>query len=104
MKLKKYFTVFLSAALGATMLVGCSPKVDDKTQNNQTTTTKEISVVSPDGLPAISIAKMAKEKPVIKDGYNTTYEVINTTEALSTTVMKQEPDIAIVPSNMAALA
>jgi len=104
MKLKKYFTVFLSAALGATMLVGCSPKADDKTQNNQTTTTKEISVVSPDGLPAISIAKMAKEKPVIKDGYNTTYEVINTTEALSTTVMKQEPDIAIVPSNMAALA
>jgi len=85
------------------MLVGCSPKTNNESQKEQTTTTKEISVVSPDGLPAISIAKIAKENPTIKDGYNTTYSVINTTEALSTTVMKQEPDIAIVPSNMAAL-
>ena len=103
MNIKKYITGFLSVALGCSLLVGCSPKANNETQNNKTTTTKEISVVSPDGLPAISIAKIAKENPAIKDGYNTTYKVINTTEALSTTVMKQEPDIAIVPSNMAAL-
>ena len=35
MKIKKYITVFLSAALGATMLVGCSPKSDNQTQKNQ---------------------------------------------------------------------
>ena len=103
MNIKRYITGFLSVALGCSLLVGCSPKANNETQNNKTTTTKEISVVSPDGLPAISIAKIAKENPTIKDGYNTTYKVINTTEALSTTVMKQEPDIAIVPSNMAAL-
>jgi len=103
MNIKRYITGFLSVTLSCGMLVGCSPKTNNESQKEQTTTTKEISVVSPDGLPAISIAKIAKENPTIKDGYNTTYSVINTTEALSTTVMKQEPDIAIVPSNMAAL-
>ena len=103
MKIKKYITGFLSVALSCGLLAGCSPKANNETQKKQTTKVNEISVVSPDGLPAIAIAKIAKEKPVIKDGYNTTYSVINTTEALSTTVMKQEPDIAIVPSNMAAL-
>ncbi len=97
MNIKKYITGFLSVALGCSLLVGCSPKTNDQPK------TKEISVVAPDGLPAISIAKMAKEKPTIAEGYNTTYSVINTTEALSTSVMKSEPDIAIVPSNMAAL-
>ena len=103
MSIKKYISVFLSATLATTLLVGCSQKTDNS-QNQKPTTTKEISVISPDGLPAMSIAKIAKEKPTIKDGYNVTYSVINTTEALSTSVMKQEPDIAIVPSNMAALA
>lgn len=103
MNIKKYITGFLSVALSCGLLVGCSSKTNNETQNNQSTKSKEVSIVSPDGLPAIAIAKIAKEKPVIKDGYNTTYSVINTTEALSTTVMKQEPDIAIVPSNMAAL-
>ena len=71
MKMKKYLTIFLSTVLGSTLLIGCSPKTSDDNQKEQTATTKEISVVSPDGLPAISIAKIAKEKPVIKDGYNT---------------------------------
>ena len=103
MKIKKYLSIFLSATVASALLVGCSQKTDNS-QNQKPTTTKEISVISPDGLPAMSIAKIAKEKPTIKDGYNVTYSVINTTEALSTSVMKQEPDIAIVPSNMAALA
>ena len=103
MNIKKYLSIFLSATVASALLVGCSQKTDNS-QNQKPTTTKEISVISPDGLPAMSIAKIAKEKPTIKDGYNVTYSVINTTEALSTSVMKQEPDIAIVPSNMAALA
>ena len=60
--------------------------------------------LSPDGLPSIAISKLAKENPIVKDGYNITYNVLNITETLSTSVMKEEPDIAIVPSNMAALA
>ena len=104
MNIKKYITTFLSVVLVSTLSVGCSQKTNNQSKKEQTTTTKEISVVSPDGLPAMSIAKIAKEKPVIKDGYNVTYSVINTTEGISTSVMKQEPDIAIVPSNMAALA
>ena len=104
MKIKKYITGFLSVALSCSLLVGCNSKNNNDTQKQQTAKAKEVSIVSPDGLPSIAIAKIAKEKPVIKDGYNATYSVINTTEALSTTVMKQEPDIAIVPSNMAALA
>ncbi|MBP3928747.1 MAG: ABC transporter substrate-binding protein, partial [Peptostreptococcaceae bacterium] len=81
MNIKKYISVFLSATVATTLLVGCSQKTDNS-QNQKPTTTKEISVISPDGLPAMSIAKIAKEKPTIKDGYNVTYSVINTTEAL----------------------
>lgn len=65
---------------------------------------KDVKVIMPDGLPAVSMAKMIKEKPIIKDGYNVVYNIEKTPDRLATTVMKQGADIAIVPSNMAAIA
>lgn len=64
--------------------------------------TKEIKVVIPDGLPAISAAKLIKDNPVIEKRYNVTYSIEKTSENIVTSVMKGEPDIAIVPSNVAA--
>lgn len=64
--------------------------------------TKEIKVVIPDGLPAISAAKLIEDNPVIEKGYNVTYSIEKTSENIVTSVMKGEPDIAIVPSNIAA--
>jgi NitT/TauT family transport system substrate-binding protein len=95
--MKKYISVILTLCMMFT--VGCSTKDEVKQEE-----IKNVSVIAPDGLPAISIAKLAHDKSVIKEGYEVTYTVESTTENLSTAVMKQEPDIAIVPSNMAAVA
>lgn len=97
--MKKYISVILSLTLCATLTFGCS-KQEEKTIAEDI----NVKIVSPDGLPSISIAKLVKEEIKIKDGYNLDYTVEATSETLSTTVMKQEPDIAIVPSNMAAIA
>ncbi|MGL5311785.1 MAG: ABC transporter substrate-binding protein, partial [Peptostreptococcaceae bacterium] len=105
MKMKKIVTSLCAVVLGSALLVGCSQTDTENSEpSNEEAVTKDITVVSPDGLPSIAIAKLAKENPTIKEGYNTTYSVLNTSETLSTSVMKEEPDIAIVPSNMAAIA
>lgn len=97
--MKRYISMILSLTLCAMLTAGCS-KQEEKTLTEDI----NVKIVSPDGLPSISIAKLAKEEIKIKDGYNVEYTVEATSETLSTTVMKQEPDIAIVPSNMAAIA
>lgn len=97
--MKKFSTVLLSMILATTLLVGCSGDVEETPVVDT-----EVKVVAPDGLPSISIAKLAKENTEIKEGYNLEYTVEATSETLSTTVMKEEADIAIVPSNMAAIA
>ncbi|WP_294402756.1 ABC transporter substrate-binding protein [uncultured Clostridium sp.] len=63
---------------------------------------KEINFTVPDGLPAISVAKMIKEKPEIDKDHNIDYNIEQSSDTLATSVMKGEPDIAIVPSNLAA--
>lgn len=84
---------------------GCGNNTaQNETSNKESTETKEVSVVIPDGLPAISIAKLIKEKPEIKKGYSVNYTIEQNSDSLSTSVMKGEPDIAIVPSNLAATA
>lgn len=104
MKMKKYITLLLSIAIGSTLLVGCNQTVKDGPEPEKEVVARDIKVVSPDGLPSIAIAKLGKENPTIKEGCNVAYSVLNTAETLSTSVMKSEPDIAIVPSNMAAIA
>ena len=100
--MKKKITAILLAVLSIFVLIGCG-----KTENSAKTETqkqvKEIKVDIPDGLPAIGAAKLIKDNPKIKDGYNVSYTIEKTPETLSTAVMKGEPDIAIVPSNLAAI-
>ena len=45
-----------------------------------------------------------QENPKIKDNYEVKYNLEATSDALSTDVMKENLDMAIVPSNMAATA
>lgn len=97
--MKKNILIMLSIALCLLALVGCSSTKDEELVEDI-----KVKVVAPDGLPSISISKLAKENTLIKEGYELTYNIEATSETLSTTVMKQEPDIAIVPSNMAAIA
>lgn len=97
--MKRYILIMLSIALCSIALSGCSSVKEEKQVEDIS-----VKIVAPDGLPSISISKLAKEDTLIKEGYKINYNVEATSEALSTTVMKQEPDIAIVPSNMAAIA
>lgn len=103
--MKKKLSLFLVMILSVLTFIGCG---NNKAAQNETKKevkeTKEINFVAPDGLPAIAVAKLIKEKPEIKAGYNVNYTVEKNSESLSTSVMKGEPDIAVVPSNLAAIA
>jgi NitT/TauT family transport system substrate-binding protein len=65
---------------------------------------KTIKVYYADGIPALTIAKLANEKQVIDKDYDVNYETMITPDALLAKVMSSDADIAIVPSNVAALA
>nr|UWI51061.1 ABC transporter substrate-binding protein [Clostridioides difficile] len=101
--MKKYIYIMLSATLSVIFLVGCSQGQNEKPKE-EPAVVKEVKVAVPDGLPAVAVAKLANENPAIKDGYETMYSIEKTPEAISTRVMKKDVDIAIVPSNMAAIA
>lgn len=103
--MKKSRWVLIIATLTLGVLTGCSNGENKKVAENETNKENiEVKVVSPDGLPTMAIAKMMKENPKIEENYDIIYEIEKTAETLSTTVMKGEPDIAIVPSNMAAIS
>jgi NitT/TauT family transport system substrate-binding protein len=103
--MKKLSTLLLSIVLSAGVLAGCSNGDNNKSAKEQPKPeTKTVAIASPDGLPTMSIAKLIKEKPEIKENYKVDYSIKATPDELSTTVMKGEADIAIVPSNMAAIA
>lgn len=103
--MKKVKGIVLMVTLAIGVLTGCSAGgngTSKDTESNKEDTV--VQVVSPDGLPTMSIAKVIKENPEIKENYTVKYSIEKTPETLSTTVMKGEPDIAIVPSNMAAIS
>lgn len=81
---------------------GCGSSSNQSKSEDNKKSTKDISFVTPDGLTAIAVAKLIKEKPEIKSGYNVNYTIEQNSDSLVTSVMKSEPDIAIVPSNVAA--
>lgn len=103
--MKKLIHVIISMTLSTMIFTGCTKPVEDKIQDkSKTVVSKEVKMIIPDGLPSVAVAKLAKEKTEIKEGYNVNYFIEKTPETLSTSIMKEEADIAVVPSNMAAIA
>lgn len=101
--MKKVKSILLASIFMVGMVTGCSSKnIEEKQESNQDK--KVVQVVSPDGLPSMAIAKLIKENPKIMEEYEVKYSIEKTAETLSTSVMKEVPDIAIVPANMAAVA
>ncbi len=99
--MKKILSMTLSLFISASILVGCS---NTTTKEENAIENTSVSIGAPDGLPAIAISKLAGEKHQIKDNYEVKYILEGTSDALSTDVMKEALDLAIVPSNMAAVA
>lgn len=98
--MKKIFAVLMSLLITLSLAVGCSSKNNEQESKAPVT----VNVGAPDGLPAIAIAKLSQENPEVKEGYKVKYTLEATSDALSTDVMKEALDIAIVPSNMASIA
>ncbi len=57
-----------------------------------------------DGIPALTVAKILKENPTIDENITINYEIQKSPDLLVSKVLKEEADIAIVPSNLAAQA
>ncbi|AWK51188.1 ABC transporter substrate-binding protein [Clostridium beijerinckii] len=101
--MKKKLSLILVIVLAMLTFIGCGNSNTTQSEATKNTAeTKEINFMAPDGLPAIAVAKLIKEKPEVKAGYNINYTIEKSSESLVTSVMKSEPDIAIVPSNVAA--
>lgn len=100
--MKKKVSLFLIMILCVFTFAGCDSSSNQSKSEDNKKSTKDISFVTPDGLTAIAVAKLIKEKPEIKSGYNVNYTIEQNSDSLVTSVMKSEPDIAIVPSNVAA--
>ncbi|MBU5590360.1 ABC transporter substrate-binding protein [Clostridium sp. MSJ-4] len=100
--MKKRFSIALSLLMSMVLLVGCiSNKGEEKQQQVEN---KNIKVFVPDGIPALTAAKLMKEKPEIKKNFTIEYNVEKTPDALVAKVLNSEADIAVVPSNLAAQA
>lgn len=95
----KKLSIFLILMISLFLFVGCTK--NDTANINEI---KKVNFVVPDGLPAISVAKMIKERPEIQKGYSINYNIEKVSENVVTSIMKGEADIAIVPSNVPALS
>lgn len=106
--MKKVIGLAISVMLAATVFSGCGQKEAEvsqpKTVEEKVAEVKNVKMYVPDGLPALSAAKMIKENPSIDKSVNITYEVAKTADLLSAKIMSGEADIAVVPSNLAAQA
>lgn len=98
--MKKKIALILTLMIGLFCFSGCTSS--ESTESETKKETKEISFSVPDGLPAIGISKMIKEDPQIDENYDVSYTIEANSESLMSSVMKEEPDVVIVPSNSAA--
>lgn len=102
--MKKLTINILIFIISIFMFIGCENSLSNNSNQYKSEKQAEnINFIVPDGLPAISIAKLIKEDPQVK-GVNLTYSIEKSSDTIATAVMKKEADIAIVPSNLAAIA
>lgn len=111
--MKKKFMVYLSIALIAIMMMGCQSETEEPVEEVEygaeevevvEMEARDVKVHYPDGIPALTIAKMVKEQPEMAEVVSVEYELQETPDLLAASIIKEEADIAIVPSNLAAQA
>ena len=57
-----------------------------------------------DGIPALTVAKLMKDNPNMAKNITVNYEIQKSPDLLVTKILKEEADIAIVPSNLVVQA
>ena len=100
--------MYISMAIILIFAIGCQ-KEEPKPEED---VSKKPEIVEPidvnfsyqDGVTALTVAKLAKENPNIDENVTIEYDMQNLPDLLVAKVLKEEADIAIVPSNLAAQA
>ncbi len=86
----------------AVVMMFCMAACNNSDGGTTETETKEISVIVPDGTPALAIAQLMAENPTF-EGYNISYQLVSSAADISTAMAAGEADIAIMPTNTAAI-
>ncbi|MCB2290934.1 ABC transporter substrate-binding protein [Clostridium sp. CS001] len=109
--MKKKLSIILSVLFAMSAFTACGAKKEEtkkevkpEVKQEQKVEAKSLKVFYPDGIPALTIAKLVKENPSINKNITISYELQKTPDALVSKVLSGEADIAIVPSNLAAQA
>ncbi len=100
--MKKKISMALVFIMLLTFMAGCSNKKEKAKITNEETVT--LKVVVPDGIPALTMAKIIKENKSIDKNIALDFSIEKTPDTLASKVLSKEADIAIVPSNLAAQA
>jgi NitT/TauT family transport system substrate-binding protein len=98
---KKFFKLFLTAVLSLAALfslASCEWLFFWRKPN------AAITVYMPDGAPILSFAKLRSDNPEIKTGYKIEYATVLSADALASSLIAKEPDIAVAPINVCATA
>jgi len=95
--MKKLLITICVVTLCAGMISACG------NDNKKSMEDMAINVMLVDGAPLLSIANMMPEESAGIAGYDISYTITNDVDALVAALLKQEPDFAIVPINVAAL-
>lgn len=91
---KKMLSIFL--ILLVLIVTGCVTKVSKES--------RPIEFCSNEGIPALTMVKLMKENQTIVENISINYSIQKSPDLLVAKVLKEEADIAIVPSNLAAQA
>lgn len=92
--MKKLLIITLTmivCVFSAFSFVGCSKGVDS------------ITIAVPDGGPALGMSYLMKEFPEEIDGVKVTYKIVDGANGIKAAVSSGEADVAIMPTNMAAI-
>jgi len=100
--MKKIYSLIIVSIL---ILSGCGtdPLSSDAVEQSDHSEELQLKVVTPYGTPTLSMVKMMVENPVIDENTRVSYEAIESTDVLTTTLINNEADIAVVPTNLAAV-
>ena len=100
--MKKFLIKIVIVAIILSLIICCFVGCNGKNENVDTDAIT-INVVMPDGAPTLAMAKLLYEKPSF-DGFNVNYEIVSGSTAISAKAMDMDnTDIAILPTNMAAI-
>ncbi len=109
--MKKIMAFAMSFIISASLLTACGTKAPNQQPEDTVTSTAEtktqqtlnIKVAVPDGVTTLTMLKMIKEKPVLEDGAEISFDIVKSSDLMASKVISNEADIAVIPTNLASM-